>query len=273
MIFRVRNRIIIFILFLNFYNPFLFAQNDTSNIDVKLFRLINNSRGSFGDAIAPYVVHSVIPATVLVPGGLILSGRLNKNYYDENTGILTGLSSVTATGITVLFKNIIKRPRPFAVLSDVKISERDKFATDKYSFPSGHTASSFSLATSLTLRYSDKPLIVAGSYLYASLVSIGRIYQGVHYPSDVLVGIITGAGSAALIYSLRKEIITAKNNLFKEYDYPDSNSDKQINETLLLGSFIVSDLINRFLFENNSAMNVSVNSTGSFSGFSFNMSF
>ncbi len=256
---------------MNFYNPFLFAQNDTDNVDVNLFRLINNSRGEFGDAIAPYVVHSVIPASVIVPGGLILSGRINKNYYDENTGILTGLSFITSTGITLALKNIIKRDRPFTVLKDVKITERDRFATDKYSFPSGHTASSFSLATSLTLRYNDKPFIIAGSFLYASVVSIGRIYQGVHYPSDVLAGMVVGAGSAALIYSLRKEIITAKNNLFREYDYPDKNGE--INQTLILGSFIVSDLINRFLLENNSGMSVSVNSTGYYSGFSVIKSF
>lgn len=268
-----RKRIIFFFLFLSFYNPFLFAQNDTSNIDVKLFRLINNSRGSFGDEIAHYVVHSVMPATVLVPGGLILSGRLNKNYYDENTGILTGLSSVTSIGITVMLKNIIRRPRPFVNLKDVKLTERDKFATDMHSFPSGHTSGSFALATSLTLRYSDKPFLIAGSYLYASVVSVGRIYQGVHYPSDVLAGMVVGIGSATLIYSLRKEIISAKNNIFREYDYPDSNNSSKINETLILSSFIVSDLINRFLFESNSRMRVSVNSNGYFSGFSFNTSF
>lgn len=216
---------------------------EESGIDVNLFRKINNYRPGFLETIIPITDKSVLPASIILPLGLGGISRLNKNYYDENTAILMIISELTSTGITTGLKYIVRRERPYAELKNVHV-RKDNSPTDRYSFPSGHTSMAFSMATTLTLRYPDKPAVIAGSYLYAALIGYGRIFLGVHYPSDVLGGMIIGSGSAALVYSLRKEIIEFKNDIFNEKGRPDSNSEMSAGS--ILGITVAADIINTF---------------------------
>ena len=121
------------------------------------------------------------------------------------------------------------------------------------------------MATALTLRYPDKPVLIVGSYLYASIVAYGRIYLGVHYPADVLGGIIVGSGSAVLIYSLRKQMITFKNNLFKEKDNKDKKENSNSTSFILL-SLVGTDLLNFVIYSTGSKMSESLKINFSASG-------
>lgn len=139
----------------------------------------------------------------------------------------------------------MKRNRPFRTLNNVYFTDTSSVA-GSYSFPSGHTSSSFAIATSLTLRYPDNAWLIAGSYTYAVLVSLGRMYWGVHYPSDVLAGMLVGAGSAALIYSLRVPIINAKNKLFNQDERKDNVKSGNINTSAFLITLAATDFINYY---------------------------
>ena len=66
---------------------------------------------------------------------------------------------------------------------------------DSPSFPSGHTATAFSLATSVSITY-PKWYVIAPTAAWACGVGLARINQGVHYPSDVLTGAAIGVGCA-----------------------------------------------------------------------------
>jgi undecaprenyl-diphosphatase len=83
-------------------------------------------------------------------------------------------------------KHGIKRDRPCKVLSGVypRVSPSDLF-----SFPSGHTAAAFLIAT-LIGHFS--PILLVPGYIWALLVGVSRIYLGVHYPSDILAGLFIG---------------------------------------------------------------------------------
>ena len=70
-------------------------------------------------------------------------------------------------------------------------------ATNYFSFPSGHTATAFALATSLCVKY-PKWYVIAPSALWACSVGVSRMNEGVHYPSDVLAGAAIGAGCAVV---------------------------------------------------------------------------
>jgi membrane-associated phospholipid phosphatase len=65
------------------------------------------------------------------------------------------------------------------------------------SFPSGHTSLAFNTAAELTIQY-KKWYVAVPAYLWAGSVGYSRLYLGKHYPSDVLGGAVTGAGSAYL---------------------------------------------------------------------------
>lgn len=230
-----------------------------TGIDVNLFRSINNSRNGFSNTVLPITDKSVLPLSIVLPLGMAGVARYNTNYYDENSAVLMMVSEITGLGVTAGLKYIIKRERPYVSLKNVYF-RKDNSPTDRYSFPSGHTATAFSIATSLTLRYPDKPAVIAVSYLYAALIGYGRIYLGVHYPSDVLGGMVIGSGSAALVYAFRKDIIDFKNNLFNEKSRPDSNTGNMSAEAIL-GLTICADVINNIINDLISS-NVTISSNG-----------
>ena len=74
-----------------------------------------------------------------------------------------------------------------------------------YSFPSGHATSSFAAAV-IYYRYLPKPFGMAACVL-AALIALSRLYVGVHYPTDVICGVLIGIGAACLIIQLKERYI------------------------------------------------------------------
>ena len=124
----------------------------------------------------------------------------------KHKGLLLGTSLILTSGITVIMKYSINRERPFKTYPDI---EKMSSAGSK-SFPSGHTSEAFSTATSLSLAF-PKWYVIAPSYLWASSVGYSRMHLGVHYPSDVAVGALVGAGSAFLCYKAQKWLNKKRN--------------------------------------------------------------
>ena len=83
-------------------------------------------------------------------------------------------------------KPIIARPRPFILREEIELIIS---APSGYSFPSGHTASSFAAAVGLFIYH--KRLGIA-ALVWATLVAFSRLYMYVHYPTDILAGIVMG---------------------------------------------------------------------------------
>ncbi len=98
----------------------------------------------------------------------------------------------------LVLKNLVQRPRPSWIDTSVVplISPHD------YSFPSGHTSASFAAACSIFM-YNKKSGIVA--YIVASLIAFSRMYLFVHFPTDILGGIVLGTACAIVVkYCLEK---------------------------------------------------------------------
>lgn len=107
----------------------------------------------------------------------------------------TGASMAVALILGLIFgngllKHLVARPRPFEAASCV--IPKDKLlipAPGETSFPSGHALSSFAAATAI---YRDHSVLGFIAYVVAGLIAFSRLYLCVHYPSDVLGGIIVG---------------------------------------------------------------------------------
>lgn len=90
-----------------------------------------------------------------------------------------------ALGLTTLLKNVFIRPRPdfFSLIHAVNTCPID------YSFPSGHAATAFAVAT--VLAYFDRKRWYV-YFIIASLIAFSRIYLGCHYVGDIIIGAILG---------------------------------------------------------------------------------
>jgi undecaprenyl-diphosphatase len=94
-----------------------------------------------------------------------------------------------------LLKNGLRRRRPQDSFDNFQSLV---VAADKFSFPSGHTAAAFLLATSLSLVYGGAFI---GVFAWATAVAVSRVALGVHYPGDTLAGAVMGVAVASCMYS------------------------------------------------------------------------
>ena len=99
----------------------------------------------------------------------------------------------------VLLKNLVARIRPY----DVNIGIQLLVAKlHDYSFPSGHTAASFASVTALYLAGEKK--LWKPALILSCLIAVSRLYLYVHYPTDVLGGVVIGIIAGYLGYRLVK---------------------------------------------------------------------
>jgi len=149
---------------------------------------------------------SVTAISIATPAGMAIIGFIKHDKKLQQDALFTGVAFLASSIVTRATKAIVKRQRPFEKYSF--IIKRDDEAGGM-SFPSGHTSSAFCSATSLALRY-RKWYVIAPAYIFAASVGWARMYQGVHYPSDVVAGALVGAASAWLGYKAQKWIARKK---------------------------------------------------------------
>ena len=164
-------------------------QASAQNWDINTVKKVNNwdmhdlSRG---------LSHSGLILPVGVPTAMGVYALIKKDQPLLKEAIYIGTSVIEALGITMAMKYTFDRQRPYEKYPDLihpVSTEPDP------SFPSGHTAAAFSLATSLSITY-PKWYVIAPSAVWACGVGLSRINQGVHYPSDVMTGAAIGIGCA-----------------------------------------------------------------------------
>jgi undecaprenyl-diphosphatase len=109
-------------------------------------------------------------------------------------------------------KHAVKRYRPTHNLEiGSQVHTVYEYKGGQYGFFSGHASNSFGIAMFLCLLFSGKsPAFRSVFFLWAALTAYSRIYLGVHYPSDITVGIVTGLFWGFVVYKLAQ-------NVFKKY--------------------------------------------------------
>lgn len=109
---------------------------------------------------------------------------------DKRKGVRLGWIVLVSGVVNGAIKNIFKMPRPFqaGVVSPVRVE-----TATGYSFPSGHTQTATSFWGALMLMVRTQKMVMLGITMMI-LTAFSRLYLGVHWPIDVIGGIITGIG-------------------------------------------------------------------------------
>jgi undecaprenyl-diphosphatase len=179
---------------------FIFSAASGQNFDVNLLKQINPDTYTRGAQIAHFESGITHPISFGLPIGLLAEAYLDKSEKREENSIGIFGSVATADVLVIVLKNAIQRPRPYVTWpADVHPWGPGL----SYSMPSGHTAESFALATSLSIAYPHWYIIIP-SYAWAASVACSRMVVGVHYPTDVLAGAIEGSVVAIGIHYLGK---------------------------------------------------------------------
>ena len=180
----------------------------SQNIDFNILKQVNSNRNKALDPTFKAITNSAIPISIATPVVLYSIGMIQKDSLIKKKAVFVGETFLVSAFITLASKQIIKRERPYN-----RYLELDPVVFENsYSMPSGHTSIAFATATSLSLAY-PKWYVIAPSFVWAGSVGYSRMHLGVHYPSDVLVGALVGAGSAWLCKELNERLQNKKASL------------------------------------------------------------
>jgi len=140
---------------------------------------------------------------IAVPSALYVAGLIRKDSYQQKTALLAGVAVLDSAIVTVVLKGATGRLRP----QDVPVngdfshtwfkSKGNNWMRGRGSFPSGHTAAAFSIATVFSRRYPKHRWLPYVAYGLAGVVGFSRVTLSSHFPSDVVMG-------AALGYSISR---------------------------------------------------------------------
>jgi len=161
----------------------------------------DNLRNDVLDQIMPYVsiINNAGILAMLTVAVLVLWKRYRA----------VGWASFCSLGVEYIIVNLLIKPnvqrtRPFVLEETLQLLGSTPM---DYSFPSGHTGSAFAVSTVMLLCMPAKYGVTA--VIISALIALSRLYNGAHYPTDVLggmlIGIITGVIASAAYRKVRRD--------------------------------------------------------------------
>lgn len=174
------------------------------NLDFYIFHLLNQFAGRYAllDKLAIFFADYLQYIIAIILLAFIL-----KNFKKNLEMLVSVISAVFLSRIVIVetLRHFFSRLRPF-VEYQVNLLLKNQPAGEP-SFPSGHASFFFALATAV--YFYNKKL---GIFLFISafLISISRVFGGIHWPSDIIAGALIGIFSGWLVNKLFKRSFQAK---------------------------------------------------------------
>jgi membrane-associated phospholipid phosphatase len=133
---------------------------------------------------------------VALPASLLVSGYARHDRYQTGTALLAGEAYADSAVVDLAIKAITRRDRPSDIPPGGSFNNTffngSKSPFKGSSFPSGHAAGVFSVATVVATRYHHRRWVPWAVYGFATAVSFSRVTTSAHFPSDVFLGAALG---------------------------------------------------------------------------------
>ena len=133
---------------------------------------------------------------IALPASLMAAGYLRHDPYQVGTALLAGEAYADTAVVDLAIKAVTRRKRPSDVAASASFNDTF-FAGGKSpfkgsSFPSGHAAGAFAVATVVATRYRTHRWVPWAVYGFATAISFSRVTTLAHFPSDVFLGAALG---------------------------------------------------------------------------------
>jgi membrane-associated phospholipid phosphatase len=133
---------------------------------------------------------------IALPATLLIAGYARHDSYQVGTALLAGEAYADSAVVDLAIKAITRRKRPSDVAPGEPFNDTffngGKSPFKGSSFPSGHAAGAFAVATVVATRYHTHRWVPWAVYGFATAISLSRITTSAHFPSDVFLGAALG---------------------------------------------------------------------------------
>jgi membrane-associated phospholipid phosphatase len=133
---------------------------------------------------------------IALPASLLVAGYARRDSYQVGTALLAGEAYADSAVVDLAVKAVTRRKRPSDVAPGAPFNDTffsgGKSPFKGSSFPSGHAAGAFAVATVVATRYHTHRWVPWVVYGFASAVSLSRVTTSAHFPSDVFLGAVLG---------------------------------------------------------------------------------
>jgi membrane-associated phospholipid phosphatase len=185
--------------------------------DEHLKNYSQSNKSKFGDILFSVDDYYGSKWTLITIGAAYGVGLLSREEGFRKTALITAEAAIYSGLVTSIIKSAFGRSRPYVDKGNSDFHPIN-FTAHETAFPSGHTTLSFAISTALAEQTESVPLKI-GLYSAAVLVGAARIYNNVHWFSDVVSGGLIGyfigkfVGKNALGEKENISIVPSNNNL------------------------------------------------------------